>query len=167
MSCFFENALCSSPTISFNPLSTTSIVRTHPPSIKIASNILPRSNAANMHFTTALSFLLLALNAEATALPRDNQMPVVPVTPFVEERDVSPANPFLNKRACSYNGCKCNSRGQQLTVCGNCVWTDTGKYVVTSKRVNNHIFECSPSGDCCDYGYATDCGSSSGRCRVN
>ncbi|KAK1566279.1 uncharacterized protein LY79DRAFT_572350 [Colletotrichum navitas] len=73
----------------------------------------------------------------------------------------------LEKRACSYNGCKCNSRGKQLTVCGNCVWSDNGAYVVTTKRVSDHIFECSPDGRCCSYGYAKDCGGSGARCRVN
>lgn len=113
-------------------------------------------------FTFVLSVIGLACSATAS--------PDTPsVIPYVEARDVTPATPLLDKlskRACSYNGCKCNSRGNQMTVCGNCVWSDTGSYVVTSKRVLNHIFECSPSGDCCDYGYATDCGSSGGRCRV-
>ncbi|EUC33383.1 hypothetical protein COCVIDRAFT_49543, partial [Bipolaris victoriae FI3] len=74
--------------------------------------------------------------------------------------------PFpLGKRACSYNGCKCNSRGKQLTVCGNCVWSDNNAYVVTTKRVSTHIFECAPNGNCCDYGKASDCGSASARCK--
>ncbi|KAK0639792.1 hypothetical protein B0T16DRAFT_298056, partial [Cercophora newfieldiana] len=62
------------------------------------------------------------------------------------------------KRDCDYNGCKCASRGKQLTVCGNCRWLNNNTWVVTEKRVANHIFECSPTGRCCDYGYATDCG---------
>ncbi|KAK4200986.1 hypothetical protein QBC40DRAFT_172615, partial [Triangularia verruculosa] len=73
----------------------------------------------------------------------------------------------LTKRACSYNGCKCDSRGRQLTVCSNCYWTVDGKWAVTRKRVSNHIYECSPSGNCCDYGYARDCGTSTARCRIN
>ncbi|SPO06052.1 uncharacterized protein DNG_08741 [Cephalotrichum gorgonifer] len=117
-----------------------------------------------MRFTTAVSVLLLTLNVEAVAIPEESDFSLAP---SLETRDISPATPLLEKRACSYNGCKCNSRGKQLTVCGNCVWTSTGKYVVTSKRVNNHIFECSPSGNCCDYGYAKDCGSGSARCKIN
>ena len=121
-----------------------------------------------MRFTAVVSIFLLAISAEAIALPEaEAEAADAVVLPFVEQRDVSPATPLLNKRACSYNGCKCNSRGKQLTVCGNCVWSDTGKYVVTSKRKNNHIYECSPSGSCCDYGVGSDCGSGSARCKVN
>src|SRR4051794_19209465 len=69
-----------------------------------------------------------------------------------------PAGNFLLKRDCTYNGCRCSSRGKQLTVCGNCKWLNNNTWVVTEKRVANHIFECSPTGKCCDYGYATDCG---------
>lgn len=118
-----------------------------------------------MRFTTALSVLLLALHAEATALPDESSDAAVMA--FVEERDITPATNLLDKRACTYNGCKCNSRGKQLTVCGNCVWSDTGKYVVTAKRVNGNIYECSPSGSCCSYGKGSDCGSGSARCKVN
>ncbi|KAK4450890.1 hypothetical protein QBC34DRAFT_348433 [Podospora aff. communis PSN243] len=69
----------------------------------------------------------------------------------------NPSNP-LSKRDCEYNGCRCASRGKQLTVCGNCRWLNNNTWVVTEKRVADHIFECSPTGRCCDYGYATDCG---------
>jgi hypothetical protein len=48
--------------------------------------------------------------------------------------------------------------------CGNCVWSDGSGYIITAKRVDNHVYECSPTGNCCDYGYATDCGSSTARC---
>lgn len=72
----------------------------------------------------------------------------------------------LQKRKCTYNGCKCNSRGYQFHSCGGCVWTDDGSWVVTKKRVATHIFECSPSGDCCDYGPADDCGTGKGRCFI-
>lgn len=123
-----------------------------------------------MRFTTTLSVLLLALHAEAIAFPGED--PEAAIIPSIEGRDasfddVSPASPLLTKRACKYNGCKCNSRGKQLTVCGNCVWSDTGKPVVTKKRKNSHIYECSPSGRCCDYGVGSDCGSGSARCKVN
>ncbi len=74
---------------------------------------------------------------------------------------------FLAARACNYNGCKCNSRGKQLTVCGNCRWLDKREFVVTKKRVQDHIFECSPKGDCCDYGFAKDCGGKKARCIIN
>jgi hypothetical protein len=110
-----------------------------------------------MHFTASsiATLLLLISTVAATGAPI-----------ALETREHSNANP-LDKRACSYNGCKCNSRGEQLTVCGNCVWSDTGAVIVTTKRVATHIYECAPDGDCCDYGVASDCGSSSARCLVD
>ncbi|CRK30016.1 hypothetical protein HYQ45_008139 [Verticillium longisporum] len=74
--------------------------------------------------------------------------------------------PALEKRACKYNGCKCNSRGKQFRSCGNCVWTDNGAWAIKKKRVKNHIYECAPDGGCCDYGPAKDCGKSTARCYV-
>jgi len=38
----------------------------------------------------------------------------------------------------------------------NSVGSD-GAYVITKKRVLNHVFECNKDGGCCDYGYAKDC----------
>ncbi len=67
-------------------------------------------------------------------------------------------------RACSSNGCKCVSGLEQGVYCGNCV-VGAGTYTVKTKRVNSHAFECSPSGGCCDYGKASDCGTSSARCK--
>ncbi|KAK4463928.1 hypothetical protein QBC42DRAFT_57507 [Cladorrhinum samala] len=118
-----------------------------------------------MHFSTVISLLSIVAGV-AVAAPGGEveSSPALPV-PFVEPEVEEAAN--LTKRACSYNGCKCNSRKKQLTVCGNCVWSDNGAYVVTTKRKADHIFECSPSGNCCDYGYASDCGSASARCKVN
>ncbi|KAM0332408.1 hypothetical protein ACHAQA_002688 [Verticillium albo-atrum] len=74
--------------------------------------------------------------------------------------------PALEKRACKYNGCKCNSRGKQFRSCGNCVWTNNGQWAIKKKRVSNHIYECAPNGGCCDYGYAKDCGKSNARCYI-
>lgn len=73
----------------------------------------------------------------------------------------------LDLRSCTYNGCECNSRGEQLTVCGNCVWNDGAGYIVTTKRVGNHIFECSLTDSCRDYGVARDCGTASARCKID
>jgi hypothetical protein len=49
--------------------------------------------------------------------------------------------------------------------CGNCVIGSFGTNIVTKKRVRTHAYECSPSGDCCDYGRADDCGTSKARCK--
>ncbi|GJC89192.1 hypothetical protein ColLi_12030 [Colletotrichum liriopes] len=122
-----------------------------------------------MRFTAVVTLMFLAATTQAgvsqpaepyALAERADSDELVPLSEKREELS-------LEKRACNYNGCKCNSRGKQLTVCGNCVWSDNGAYVVTTKRVSNHIFECSPSGNCCSYGYATDCGGSGARCRVN
>ncbi|KAK2019183.1 hypothetical protein LZ32DRAFT_598715 [Colletotrichum eremochloae] len=122
-----------------------------------------------MRFATVLSLFFLAMTARA-GVPQQAEPYALAeradsdeLMALLERKEEL----GLEKRACSYNGCKCNSRGRQLTVCGNCVWSDNGAYVVTTKRVSNHIFECSPSGGCCSYGYASDCGSSGARCRVN
>ncbi|KAB5533425.1 hypothetical protein GE09DRAFT_360700 [Coniochaeta sp. 2T2.1] len=66
-------------------------------------------------------------------------------------------------RACSSNGCKCVTGLKQGVYCGNCV-VGAGTYAIKTKRVSSHAFECSPSGGCCDYGTASDCGGSSARC---
>lgn len=120
-----------------------------------------------MQFSISFALLVLAVAAEPVAVKRDTES--LSVEPIAEPLSVElAAEPFpLGKRACSYNGCKCNSRGKQLTVCGNCVWSDNNAYVVTTKRVSTHIFECAPNGNCCDYGKASDCGSASARCKVN
>lgn len=90
-----------------------------------------------MHFTTVISNLLLALNVGATALPSEN--PADLVADAVERRDVTPATPLLEKRACNYNGCKCNSRGQQLTVCGSCIWPNTGASLSEVSRLSSGV----------------------------
>jgi len=75
---------------------------------------------------------------------------------------------LLGRRDCDYNGCKCDTRNHrkpQGQFCGGCHWKN-GDYVITKKRVNSHVYECSPSGRCCDYGYAKDCSKEdgTGRC---
>lgn len=70
----------------------------------------------------------------------------------------------LYKRACSSNGCKCVTGLLQGVYCGNCV-VGAGTYAIKTKRVNSHAFECNPSGGCCDYGAADDCGTSHARCK--
>ncbi|KAL6895128.1 hypothetical protein GGI43DRAFT_411879 [Trichoderma evansii] len=80
----------------------------------------------------------------------------------VEERSLLP----LDKRSCVANGCKCSTLYplKQGQYCGNCVWSNGAGYIITAKRVNNHVYECNPSGGCCDYGVASDCGSGTARC---
>lgn len=71
---------------------------------------------------------------------------------------------LLDKRACSSNGCACVRGLAQGVYCGNCV-VGAGTRAIKTKRVASHAYECRPSGGCCDYGYAKDCGTTRGRCR--
>ena len=134
-----------------------------------------------MHFANILKVLVLAAGFVAAVPTADGESEVAARSPEPEPEtgllildateaagaDSTPVDRLLMKRKCDYNGCKCNSRGKQLTVCGDCTWSDTGEYAVTKKRVTNHIYECSPTGKCCDYGKANDCTKTSGRCIIN
>ncbi|KXJ85333.1 hypothetical protein Micbo1qcDRAFT_112340, partial [Microdochium bolleyi] len=71
----------------------------------------------------------------------------------------------LTARACVANGCKCKVGLPQGQYCGNCVLRSDGSWAITAKRVSTHIYECNPSGGCCSYGYAGDCGGLNARCR--
>ncbi|OHE99108.1 hypothetical protein CORC01_05601 [Colletotrichum orchidophilum] len=122
-----------------------------------------------MRFAITLTIISLAVAAQAGVAHQDEPYAVAaradtdePVAALEKKEEAG-----LEKRACNYNGCKCNSHNQQLTVCGNCVWSGSKAYIVTSKRIANHIYECSPSGRCCDYGPGKDCGSLSARCILN
>jgi hypothetical protein len=116
-----------------------------------------------MRFSFALALLTATLGM---ANPVDNSAPEALEVPVaaVEARDVvdTLAGTPLEKRACSKNGCKCVKGLRQGQYCGNCVWK--GDWVISAKRVSNHVYECSPSGGCCDYGKASDCGGGSARC---
>lgn len=90
-------------------------------------------------------------DTSAAAIPFEVPVPM-------EARDLTP----LNKRACKDTGCKCVKGLRQGQYCGACVWK--GDYVITKKRNLKHIYECSPSGGCCDYGKADDCNTGHGRC---
>lgn len=77
--------------------------------------------------------------------------------------------PTLDKRACKSNGCECIVGLKQGQYCGSCtVRIENGatdwRYVIYSKRVDSHIYECSSSGDCCDYGPSSDCSTKHRRC---
>jgi len=71
--------------------------------------------------------------------------------------------PEIFARACT-SGCKCVRGLAQGVYCGNCV-VGAGTYAVSSGRVKTNAYECNPSGGCCSYGRASDCGTSRARCR--
>ena len=113
-----------------------------------------------MRLSIALALLTatlgLATPIEDASIPQEVSVPM-------EVRDVDSlvATP-LEKRACSSNGCKCVKGLRQGQYCGACVWK--GDYVISAKRNLKHIYECSPSGGCCDYGTSSDCNTGHGRC---
>ncbi|RKU49193.1 hypothetical protein DL546_008913 [Coniochaeta pulveracea] len=128
-----------------------------------------------MRFLASIILVLLGFTAHVTAEVELAQVAVPESDTDIAAREASPqeaesglltSRELLQKRKCDYNGCKCSSRGYQFHSCGNCVWTDTGEWAITKKRVSTHIFECGPTGTCCDYGVASDCGTSSARCFV-
>ncbi|KAF6812312.1 hypothetical protein CSOJ01_05182 [Colletotrichum sojae] len=123
-----------------------------------------------MRFTTSLTILILAATTHAAVALQD------PSANLSERHSDNPSLAELldtrgepiEKRACKENGCKCNSRGKQLTICGACIWTDTKKHAITGQAGRQpHLRVLAGGAKCCDYGYAKDCGTGSGRCIIN
>jgi hypothetical protein len=116
-----------------------------------------------MHIQRPLFILsaLLASGSFASPAPGDSHVS----TPREAANHVtSPETLFdLTKRACNENGCACVRSLQPGVYCGNCV-VGAGTYAIKTKRVRNHAFQCNSSGGCCDYGVASDCGTSRARC---
>lgn len=113
---------------------------------------------AILHFlTTSLSASLSAAAAVKNAARAPAPAP-------------APAEPAeLLGHVCSVNGCHCIT-GLLGAYCGNCAFPSAngqtaGTYAISTKRVESHLHECSPSGGCCDYGPASDCGTEHARCR--
>ncbi|KAL2173452.1 uncharacterized protein P884DRAFT_273195 [Thermothelomyces heterothallicus CBS 202.75] len=117
-----------------------------------------------MRLTLALALLTATLGLASPASEQESaQVPAfAPVAAEARDGDVSGSD--LTKRACSRNGCRCLKGAPQGQYCGNCVKVATGEWVITQKRNLHHVYECSPSGDCCDYGTASDCGTGHARC---
>ncbi len=115
-----------------------------------------------MHLSFALTLLTATLGL-ATPIEEGSSAALVAVPVEARAIDSLAATP-LDKRSCSSNGCKCVKGLAQGQYCGNCVLVSNGNWVITTKRVANHVYECSPSGACCDYGAASDCGSLKARC---
>ncbi|TPX07710.1 uncharacterized protein E0L32_010606 [Thyridium curvatum] len=114
-----------------------------------------------MQLSKLLLFVPLVL---AVASPDAGADDVTAVAQVEARSGAAPA--LFAKRACNANGCRCSTKHKlkQGQYCGNCVWSNGDGYIITKKRVNNHVYECSPNGDCCDYGVAKDCGSGTARC---
>jgi hypothetical protein len=106
-----------------------------------------------------VSAIILLLASVAAAVSLDH--PVAARDAEVEAREALPVQ--LTPRSCTSNGCKCVSGLTQGVYCGNCV-VGAGTYAIKTKRVATHAFDCNPTGGCCSYGYASDCGTKSARC---
>jgi hypothetical protein len=66
------------------------------------------------------------------------------------EADIS--FPELEKRACKYNGCKCQKGTRAGVYCGFCdavINAGSGSFT--------DVFQCNSAGGCCDYGPRTSC----------
>lgn len=113
-----------------------------------------------MRFLAPATLLLLAAAQGSLALAAPGEETNQKSSP----QQVAARSPHMEKRQCSYDGCRCDSRGRQFRSCGNCVWTDTGGWVITAERDLTHVYECAPDGSCCDYGFAADCGGAEARC---
>ncbi|KAJ1326988.1 hypothetical protein MN608_08437 [Microdochium nivale] len=123
-----------------------------------------------MQFTTILALLgpLAAFAAAEDAITHPIALEREASAEAVTVPDVSLAargEGSLAARACNYNGCRCKVGLPQGQYCGNCVLISDGSWAITNLRNPNHIYECNPSGGCCSYGYAGDCGGLNARCR--
>ena len=107
-----------------------------------------------MHLQTLLLLATASLASLAAAAPASES-----------ENDVAiPA--ALVARACVKNGCACRSGIKAGIYCGACVISTGGHtgWAITKKFNQHHIYQCGSNGSCCDYGTATECGGSKGRC---
>ena len=73
---------------------------------------------------------------------------------LVSKRD----GPALVKRACKYNGCKCEPGTTAGIYCFACAQlTDGGDTTAFSGDVTGWVFQCAESGNCCAYGPRDSC----------
>jgi hypothetical protein len=68
-------------------------------------------------------------------------------------------------RSC-VSGCKCRTGLKAGLYCGTCVVDINGStnWPVSTGWSAHHIYQCGSSGSCCDYGTASDCSTTHGRC---
>ena len=127
-------------------------------------------------FNTILLFSALIAHASAMARPEPDARPLpeavsepepeavaIPTTDDLVPRD-------LEKRACKYNGCKCQKVSNPGLYCWSCPY-GSGWAVTTAGNTNAHpgdygewVFQCSKSGGCCTYGVRKSCASGNGPC---
>ena len=116
-----------------------------------------------MRFSVLISLIPLAA---AVTTPVDTRAPAAVAEPADGENLVAVARDLLplEKRDCD-PGCKCVKGLRQGQYCGTCRLNGgTGAYVISSGRVAGNVYECAPTGKCCTYGRANDCGRGDDRC---
>lgn len=69
----------------------------------------------------------------------------------------------LSERAGCVANCKCHPGIKTGIYCGNC---DVRKdqQAIDQNKIWDHAYQCGSGGSCCDYGYASDCGTKRARC---
>ncbi|KAK6358017.1 hypothetical protein TWF730_007371 [Orbilia blumenaviensis] len=108
-----------------------------------------------MRFST----LTLALGLVATALSSAIPQPAADTVlePISEALTDIAMDNTLDKRACVYNGCKCNSRVGTAYVtgiyCGKCY--QVSKFGKGGKSTD--AYQCGSGGSCCRYGARESC----------
>lgn len=129
-----------------------------------------------MHINSFVFLLALASSTTATASPNANPDALANPNPDANFNleALSPDVALgvgvpLEKRACTYTGCACLKGIKPGVYCGNCYNPKDHNYWAVQKkgsssRFATHAFQCAKSGDCCDYGVASDCGGTKARC---
>ncbi|KAF9293426.1 hypothetical protein BGZ74_011712 [Mortierella antarctica] len=80
---------------------------------------------------------VLAIAISAATIPAAASAPqVLQASAYVEAESAAGA---LEKRGCDCDSCRCNISRGGLTCYGN------------------NVYQCSPSGDCCNFGYRKSC----------
>ncbi|PWW76204.1 hypothetical protein C7212DRAFT_279135 [Tuber magnatum] len=77
--------------------------------------------------------------------------------PFAEPDDISE----LDKRACTYDGCKCSTSYSAGLYCGYCAAVITCK---NGKPCEDNVYQCGAGGKCCNYGVRNSCKHNQGPC---
>lgn len=73
----------------------------------------------------------------------------------------APKEGEFNRRACTVGSCTCIPGTFPGLYCGFC---NQVLPVMNQEFDNAHVYQCSPNGDCCDYGFRTSCGNGEGPC---
>jgi hypothetical protein len=124
-----------------------------------------------MHFTSSLFLVLYSLLIAvslAVAMPAPQEDSTIAARADLLSRD---GEGHLEKRTCYKTGCKCRKGFKQGLYCGLCMdknykyftVSNWGTHVGTAE-FKESVYECSPEGDCCNYGYRKSCAENNTPC---